>query len=161
MRHRRSPLPARRLLARHGGGQQPADVGAARHGGHAPRRRLLRLPLGASLAGHGGGCGPRPSTPGPLPSRHSSRPRRAGRSTDILIECSAVYTLRCTFMARITKDNKRFVLYGFCHRRSAAAEHVDSSSVLKAAFLCGVFATSFALPTLMIRRAAARATPSQ
>ena len=42
-RHRRSPLPARRLLAR--GGLQTADIGAARHGGHAARRRLLRLPL--------------------------------------------------------------------------------------------------------------------
>ena len=33
--------------------------------------------------------------------RHSSRPW-AGRLTDIRIECSAVYTLRCLFMARIT-----------------------------------------------------------
>ena len=33
--------------------------------------------------------------------RHSSR-LRAGRSTDIRIECSAVYTLRCLYMARIT-----------------------------------------------------------
>ena len=48
-------------------------------------------------------------------SRHSSRPW-AGRSTDIRIERSAVYTLRCLFMARITsRDNKRFVSHGFCH----------------------------------------------
>ena len=47
--------------------------------------------------------------------RHSFRPR-AGRSTDIRIECSAVYTLRCLYMARITsRDNKRFVLHGFFH----------------------------------------------
>ena len=49
-------------------------------------------------------------TPGPavLGVRHSSRPW-AGRSTDIRIECSAVYTLRYLFMARITsRDNKRF-----------------------------------------------------
>ena len=47
--------------------------------------------------------------------RHSSLPR-AGRSTDIRIECSAVYTLRCLYMARITsRDNKRFVSHGFCH----------------------------------------------
>ena len=33
----------------------------------------------------------------------------AGRPTDIRIECSAVYTLRCLFIARITsRDNKRF-----------------------------------------------------
>ena len=45
----------------------------------------------------------------------SSRPR-AGRSTDIRIECSAVNTFQCIFMARITgRDNKRFVSYGFCH----------------------------------------------
>ena len=34
-------------------------------------------------------------------SHHISRPW-AGRSTDIRVECSAVYTLRCIFMARIT-----------------------------------------------------------
>ena len=62
-RHSPGPLPARRFLARVG--LQPIGVGTARHGGHAPRRRLLRLPLGASLAGPGGGCGPGPSTPGP------------------------------------------------------------------------------------------------
>ena len=45
-------LPARRLLAR--GDLQPEDVCAARHSGHTPRRSLLRLPLGASLAGPGG-----------------------------------------------------------------------------------------------------------
>ena len=39
-----------------------ADVGATRHGGHAA---LLRLPLLASLAGPGGGCGLGPSTPAP------------------------------------------------------------------------------------------------
>ena len=33
-----------------------------------------------------------------------------------LIECSAVYTLRCIFMDRTTsRDNKRFVSHGFCH----------------------------------------------
>ena len=54
-------------------------------------------------------------------TRYSSRPR-AGRSTDIprqvRIECSAVYTLRCLYMARITsrENNKRFVSHGFCHR---------------------------------------------
>ena len=93
-RHRRPPLPARRLLAC--GGLQPADVGAARQGGHAPRRRLLRLPMGASLAGPGGGCGPGPSTPG-LPTLSlslvgGSSQLPAGRSTDIRIECSAFYT---------------------------------------------------------------------
>ena len=47
---------------------------------------------------------------------HSSRPLAGpGRSTDIRI-CSAVYTLRCLYMARITsRDNKRFVSHGFCH----------------------------------------------
>ena len=46
---------------------QPADVGAARHGGHAPRHRLLWLQLCASLrlAGPGGGCGLGPSNPRP------------------------------------------------------------------------------------------------
>ena len=39
--------------------------------------------------------------------RHSSRPR-AGRSTDIRIECSAVYTLRCLYMARITSREETF-----------------------------------------------------
>ena len=34
------------------------------------------------------------------PRRHSSRPW-AGRSADIRTECSAVYTLRCLYMARI------------------------------------------------------------
>ena len=62
---RSSLLPARRLLGR--GGLPPADVGAARHGGHAPRRRLLWLPLGASLAGPGGGCSQGPSTRPPRP----------------------------------------------------------------------------------------------
>ena len=52
--------------------------------------------------------------------RHSSRPHSfrpwAGGSTDILIECSAIYTLRCPFMARITsREKKRFVSQGFCH----------------------------------------------
>ena len=64
-RHRRAPLPARRVLAR--GGLHQADVGAARHGRHAPRRRLLRHPLGpaSAFAGHRcWGC-PGPSAPGP------------------------------------------------------------------------------------------------
>ena len=46
-RHCRAPLPARSLLAR--GGILPADLGAARYGGHAARRRLLWRPLGAAL----------------------------------------------------------------------------------------------------------------
>ena len=50
-----------------------------------------------------------------LSGRHRFRPR-GGRSTNIRIECSSVYTLRCIFMARITsRDNKRFVSHGFCH----------------------------------------------
>ena len=40
-------------------------------------------------------------------ARHSSRPR-AGRSTDIRIECFAVYTLRCLYNARITRTNLRY-----------------------------------------------------
>ena len=37
------------------------------------------------------------------------------RRVGIRIECSAVYTLRCLFMARITnRENKRFVSHGFC-----------------------------------------------
>jgi hypothetical protein len=43
-RHGRSPLPPRRLLARRG--LLAADLGAARHGGLAARRRLLRPALG-------------------------------------------------------------------------------------------------------------------
>ena len=62
-RNRRPPLPARRPLAR--GGLHPEDVGAARHSGHAARRRLLWLALGAAVAGPGGGCGPGPSVPVP------------------------------------------------------------------------------------------------
>ena len=70
-------------------------------------------------------------SPGPM-----YQSRWAGMSTDIRIECSAVYTLRSLFMAR-SRDNKRFVSYGLCHcaRPSlhfsvASAERVDSSSVL-------------------------------
>ena len=65
--HRRPPLPARRILAR--SGLHPANVGAALHDWHAAPswRRLLRLPLGASLACPGGGCGPGNSARAPLP----------------------------------------------------------------------------------------------
>ena len=51
----------------------------------------------------------------PFSPRHSSRPR-AGRSTGVRIECSAVYTVRCILKARFTsRDNKRFASHGFCH----------------------------------------------
>ncbi len=57
-------LSARRLLACCG--LHPADVGAARHGGHAARRRLLvRHPLGAGSSGAGHGL---PSNRCPVPS---------------------------------------------------------------------------------------------
>ena len=74
---RSDPLPAWRVLAR--SCVHPADLGAARHGRYAARRRLrvLRRPLGAALPGpwrrgHGrpapparlGGSGP-PLWPGP------------------------------------------------------------------------------------------------
>ena len=98
------------------------SVGAAWHGRHTPRRNLLRLPLGPSLAGPGGGCGPGPSVPGPRTLSlsllgGSSQLTALGRKVNgICIECSAVYTLLCLFMARITsRDNKRFVSHGFCH----------------------------------------------
>ena len=84
-RSRRPLLPARRLLA--GGGLHPVDVGAARHGGHAARRRIVRLPLGASLSGPGGGCGPGPLAPGPQTPSLISAPGQY--PTDIRIECSA------------------------------------------------------------------------
>ena len=52
-----------------------------------------------------------------IDDRRCGRPCQwAGRSTDIRIECSAVYTLRCLYMAQITsRDSKRFVSHGFCH----------------------------------------------
>ena len=140
-RHRRSPLSARRLLAR--GGLQPADVGARRTRSSMPPPAA---PVGCFFRGPCGGCGRGPSTPGPptlrlslvggssqlllserrslacpqvgtktpaSAARHSSRPW-AGRLTAIRIECSAVYTLRCLHMARImSRDNKRFVPHRF------------------------------------------------
>ena len=149
-RHRRSPLSARRLLAR--GGLQPADVGAARHGGHTPRRRLLRLPLVASLAGPGGRCGMGPPTPG-LPTlslslvggsrpcqwagSHSSRPcQLAGRSTDIRLQftpCGVrVYLwLRVESRAEPEIINVSYRMDSDIapERHSASVERVHSSSV--------------------------------
>ena len=68
-RHRRAPLPARRVLAR--GGLHQADVGAARHGRHAPRRRLLRHPLGSASAFAGPRCW---GCPGPSAPARPARP---------------------------------------------------------------------------------------
>ena len=82
-RHRHAPLHARRVLARRC--LHPADVGAARHGGHAARPCLLRHPLGASLSSpcRSGDPGPSPSGP-PAQSLGlvcgSSRPPRPARS---------------------------------------------------------------------------------
>jgi hypothetical protein len=58
--HRSPYLPAWGLLAC--GGLPPADVGPARHGGHAARRGHVRLPLGASLPGSRSRGRPRPAT---------------------------------------------------------------------------------------------------
>ena len=124
---------------------------SALRGGHAPRRRLLRLPLGASLPGPGGVCDPGPSTPGP-PTLSLTRigrwlvtapgPGPVGQRTfawNVLLFTPCVAS--CSIlMARVTsRDNERhdFASHGFLSpslpdRRSAAAERVDSSSVLAA-----------------------------
>ena len=62
VRQRRWPLTAWRLLARDG--FIAAAVGAARHGGHAARHRLLLFPLGAALACPRHWVGRGPCTPG-------------------------------------------------------------------------------------------------
>ena len=97
--------------------------------GHSPRSENKYCSQPAMQPGY------RPNVTTEESLRHSSR-SWAGRSTDIRIECSVVYTLRCLYMARITsRDYKRFVSHGFCHcarRHSASAERVDSSSVLVA-----------------------------
>ena len=55
----------------------------------------------------------------------SSWPSAAGGSTDIRVECSAVYNLRCIFMARITRrDNKFFVSHGLCHCAQPSLRHM-------------------------------------
>ena len=91
---------------------QPADVRAAWQGGHAPRRHLLQLPLDALTRRPRPRVWPGPSAPGPPDpkfefqswsmARHSSWPW-AGRSTEIRIECSAVYTLRRVFRDVLSK----------------------------------------------------------
>ena len=96
--------------------------------------RWVRIlsPAAGPGAGGGPGCGPGSRTPGtptlswlvtaPGPALGGQQtPGPGGQRTPWMI----------IFMARITsRGNKRFVSHGFCHRHSAAAERVDSSSVL-------------------------------
>ena len=111
---RRAPtVPAHRLHGRGGAARRPGRCAGGQNCALLVARR--RLPLGASLAGPGGGCSPGPSTPGRptlslslVGGSKSSQLSALGREANgdsHRIFC----TLRCPYMARITsRDNKTF-----------------------------------------------------
>ena len=136
-------------------GPAPGRGSRRRCAARRTRRRLPRLPLGASLAGPRGGCGPCPSKFGlgphdpkfefgrwlvTAPGTGPGGQRIFALKVLLMSVCAALsagrggrrlggqqlYTLRRIFVARVTsRDNKRFVLQEFCHHCARSSRNAS------------------------------------